>query len=654
MQLIKYRTKLNKRLPNGALYPALLVLFILIAYLPLTSFQFSLKNDAFIYNFPNKYFFSECLHNGFIPWWNPYLNFGFPLYADPGFAWWQPITWVFGIVGYNPYVFTIEVIFYISIAGIGMYWLSRKLNFQRLTSLLLGAMFACNGFFIGNLQHTNFLTCAAFLPWVVGAWLQLHKQPSYKKVFLAAFVTYLLCTGGHPAIPIGTFYFMVFLGIIYFAQFRKNTNWKNYLRWNITYIVLSCAFLIPAFLSWLYLMPFYERGQAVSQEATNQLGFTPASWISFLLPASTFAKTTFFTTDVSMRNGYISFIGFIVLVLFFIQPLNNQQKVFIRVGILMLLLSLGGWIKELLFSNLPLLKYIRTNGEFRVFPMFCLIISVGFFLEQLSSDVIRRRSLIIIKWIILLSLPVLTGLIITNLNPGIINPRENSIISWSKAFLNHLSLKQSFLIAVSLCLILALLYYWILNKRYTPKSLAYLVLFDLLLNAWIALPVTGVGSVSVTTLTEKLQRFPKGFPKPIFTNSKDVLLFQAEDEKQLGSQSWYDKEIVHKPITYPSSLVATNRFYSSSDTSIVMGKPFIFLKNGYGNCRLIKFIPTAISAETKLTRADTLIILQNYYPGWCATINRIVIPIIPYKECFISIPLKADQSVIKLTFSPLQ
>lgn len=56
-------------------YPALLVCFIWVAYLPLSSFQFALKNDAFVYNFPNKYFFSECLHHGIIPWWNPYLNF---------------------------------------------------------------------------------------------------------------------------------------------------------------------------------------------------------------------------------------------------------------------------------------------------------------------------------------------------------------------------------------------------------------------------------------------------------------------------------------------------------------------------------------------------------------------------------------------------
>jgi hypothetical protein len=76
----------------------LLFLFLFIAYLPLSSFLFALKNDALTTNFPNKYFFSASLHAGYLPLWNPYINFGLPLYADPGFAFWNPMTWVFGLI----------------------------------------------------------------------------------------------------------------------------------------------------------------------------------------------------------------------------------------------------------------------------------------------------------------------------------------------------------------------------------------------------------------------------------------------------------------------------------------------------------------------------------------------------------------------------
>src|ERR1700748_2700273 len=95
----------------------LLGLFLLLAYLPLSSFLFALKNDALINNFPNKYFFSAALHAGHLPIWNPYMNFGLPLYADPGFAFWNPITWLFGLIGYNIHWLTVEVLVYIWLGG---------------------------------------------------------------------------------------------------------------------------------------------------------------------------------------------------------------------------------------------------------------------------------------------------------------------------------------------------------------------------------------------------------------------------------------------------------------------------------------------------------------------------------------------------------
>ena len=103
----------------------LLGLFLYIAYLPLSSFLFALKNDALTENFPNKYFFSAALRSGHLPLWNPYINFGLPLYADPGFAFWHPLTWIFGLIGYNVHTLAIELLVYIWLGGIFMYQLGR-------------------------------------------------------------------------------------------------------------------------------------------------------------------------------------------------------------------------------------------------------------------------------------------------------------------------------------------------------------------------------------------------------------------------------------------------------------------------------------------------------------------------------------------------
>ena len=109
-------------------YYILLLFILLVAYLPLSTLHFAMKNDAFSDNFPDKYFLSQSLHAGIFPLWNPYMNFGFPVYADPGFAFWNPITWLFAAIGYSAYTLTIEVLLYIYLAGIFMFRLGKWLR----------------------------------------------------------------------------------------------------------------------------------------------------------------------------------------------------------------------------------------------------------------------------------------------------------------------------------------------------------------------------------------------------------------------------------------------------------------------------------------------------------------------------------------------
>jgi hypothetical protein len=140
-------------------------LLVLIAYLPVVSFQFAIKNDFFSAYFPLKYFLSESIQSGIFPLWNPFLNYGFPVYGDMSEAYWNPLTWLIAsTVGYNPWTFTIEMILYILIACKGMYSLSgiwmNTVSIRQLTAVA----YACSGFFVGHLQHFN---------WIAGAALRL-------------------------------------------------------------------------------------------------------------------------------------------------------------------------------------------------------------------------------------------------------------------------------------------------------------------------------------------------------------------------------------------------------------------------------------------------------------------------------------------------
>ena len=81
---------------------------MIVAYLPISSFYFAVKNDFFTGYFPAKLFLSEQIQLGNIPTWNPFINYGFPIYGDMSLGYWSPSNWFFGALGYNPYSFTAE------------------------------------------------------------------------------------------------------------------------------------------------------------------------------------------------------------------------------------------------------------------------------------------------------------------------------------------------------------------------------------------------------------------------------------------------------------------------------------------------------------------------------------------------------------------
>src|SRR5690606_11210155 len=106
----------------------ILFLFVTLVYFPIVFQFFALKNDALTDNFPQKFFFSKLLRSGIFPLWNPFINHGIPLYADPGFAYWQPITWLFGLMGYSVGSLAVESVLYIFIGGCTCYHLGKALR----------------------------------------------------------------------------------------------------------------------------------------------------------------------------------------------------------------------------------------------------------------------------------------------------------------------------------------------------------------------------------------------------------------------------------------------------------------------------------------------------------------------------------------------
>jgi hypothetical protein len=628
--------------------PLVLLAFLLLAYLPLASFYSALKNDAFLYNFPNKFFFSETLRSGILPTWNPYLNFGFPLYADPGFAWWHPATWLFGLIGYNAYTFTLEVLFFIYIAGCGMYRLAATLSLCQAAALVAGAMFMCCGFFIGNLQHINFLTCAAFLPWLLNYWLKLQQAPGLRTLLFAAIAGYLLCTGGHPAIPIGTVYFFGAFALAYHWYNRKNRNWKSLVRWNLAFCLLTLLFLLPPLWSWLKLMPFYTRNEMIAQAGQTHLGFTLPSLISFITPLPTAKAPFFFNTDVSMRNAYCSLPALLLFALAMRKKTRPPiLKALVAAAIVGFVLSLGGSLKTIVFSHLPLLGYVRSNGQYRVFFLLPIILGAAYGLEGLlQQDAGFINALKKITW------PLIWVAGFAALLCMVYAYTQNTYIEYAKAATLKQtldSLQPEILLAVGMLwvsFVAAVLYTWTKAKKKAVMLL--LILTDLFVNTWAMLPFTGVGKTSVHQMQQIYNHAPKGFPTP--AEAKKNKYKPAKDERILiGDWQWFDKDpLKDSLINYPSALKHTQ-----SNDSILQNPllEFSYLRKHSGSSDITYFSPTKFRFKVSSAQNDSLLIHQNYYPGWHAMINgKRTLPVKSEKG-FLLFPIKKGISRVDVMFS---
>lgn len=611
----------------------LLGLFLYVAFLPLSSFLFALKNDALTDNFPNKYFFSAALRSGYLPLWNPYLNFGLPLYADPGFAFWHPVTWIFGLTGYNVHTLSIEILVYIWMGGIFMYELGRYFRHNTLTCFNMGIMYMCCGFFIGNIQHINFLTCAAFLPLVTKTFLQLQEAFSYKRLLFCTVSLYLLSAGGHPAIPIATVYFLAIL-LVGLLFMRNDDGTKISLsgsaKSNLLLIVCYIGTAAPLLFSWYEIFPYFNRSSPVHQQENLNLGFSIPSYISFLFPFSATADENFFSNDPLMRNGYFSFPGLALFIVAVLQREKKIQVIFTITGVAMLLLSLGGAVKEFLYAHLPLLQYVRTNGEYRVFSLFSFIIAGSFPLNKLLTG---KDSFTFNK-----ILATLSGICIFTIAWVSFHPFKTKILSANvsnpaasfsdkiKWWLDNWTLYDRLLVNAVILLTLLLLYFLLKRKIRMRWLLPGIIVADLVIFCWMHLGVTGVQRKSPADIESYFSSVPPGIPVPSLSLIKENTRPGEDLDKITGCWSYYSKQPGTPELCdYPTLFVSTENYFCSPLPPFINQHPFVFPKKGssspFPSLSVKKFSPSEIIVEMVSGANDTLILLQNYYPRWKAFVN---------------------------------
>ena len=648
------------------------LILMLIAYFPATSFMFFLKNDAFTGYFPPKFFMSECIKSGYLPLWNPYINFGIPQYGDISSGFWNPITWLIAsTVGYNAYTFTIEVFLYILLGGIGFYKVAKVLDLHPSVQKISALAYMCSGFMVGHLQHFNWLSGAAFFPWCFWSYQLLITRYSFKIAVQTAIFFYLLIASAHPGITIGAFYFFIAYTLYFTITTVKKNGFIHELlsifKTHFWFFAFLLLFSVGLIIGYLDILPFFTRGEKLSLNSSLGNPTTFQSWISLLLPFSSVKNDIFFCTDIAMRNCYFSLVLGVMLIISIFSKKNKLQLFFWIIGALFLLLSTGGIYKKVAYNYLPLLGYVRLNGEFRLFTIISFILISALELNKYISKEKLSNGFFKLVFVVLgLILGVLT---IYSLTIAAIS-KESILFNLQHLMaLNGISEKLKYIIdAISFydtiwtqgiiqVVFLGFIYNCFKNKKW--HSLVIVVSFDLIIACLLNIPFTGVGKTSVANVQSVLNQSPKGIPKPSMSPIAQNESKNIEIDKLVGDWSFYNKQIGSKSrISYPIILKTTSDYFDSTELSIhkndfFESKPFVFLiDTTASSIEVLKFSPQKIIINTNSTKNNSLILQQNFYPHWFYNIGNVKHPVIPFGINFIKVPIPKGVESLTIVFEP--
>jgi len=122
--------------------------------------------DVFNYTYPSARFIQEMCRHGALPYWNPYLNYGQLLLANPNLLFFYPYTLLIILLPID-LAYPLFYVVHFALAGIGTFFLARRWGQSRQAAFFAGFVFAFSGplLSLGNLY--NHAACAAWIPWAL-------------------------------------------------------------------------------------------------------------------------------------------------------------------------------------------------------------------------------------------------------------------------------------------------------------------------------------------------------------------------------------------------------------------------------------------------------------------------------------------------------
>lgn len=648
----------------------------------------------------NHYFASSLvLHHSL--WWNPFVGLGAPLAQSLQPSAFYPVTLLAHLLHWESTGIDVANLINMVIAGYGTWLLAQRLRIPAMAALLSGAIFMLSGSFVWF--GTLFSDTVAWLPWVVYFALRLlQPELSDSRPLLGlAVAAFLEAVGGFPDVPfLGVIFLLLPMLVTYTIAERTPLQRMFLVMEGLGLGVLGSAFLLVPF---VYDLKYNLVWNGVKTASV----FLPVhADLIWFIP---FAFDRWFSPPLSIANWYTigGYIGTLPAVLALgaaFAALRNRSWMFLVLAGIAVLAALqaNGLGVAPLVAHLPVLDLLPLSrlsiivislavallagygvgSGFAFIPWAGLAAFLTFGLliykdHALFTSVLARASIFLALALVALLVVVsllwkrqpqrlllaAAGLAILELltwsNVNLLHLPPRSPVWRAPAYISYLQRHASNYRVVSLAGRLrpgygadfGLREIW--DEAATmPKNFAQFIRTTM--DPKAPLPAfIGFSAGSSLTTTIPLLEFlgvhyiiaPTGYVVPptltaVYKDpAADTIVYALPGNSQL--------------LWWPSRVVAGSSMPSQGvQTTAEVPKTVPGGLRGRVNVRRAQLGNGTVDLSTLNSTRRLVVIRDNFYPGWSATVNGSPAPIVPVDGIFQGIWVPAGQSQVIVHYSP--
>jgi hypothetical protein len=328
--------------------------------------------DVFNYTYPHAKFIQEMFQQGELPYWNPYLNYGQAVLANPNFLLFYPDTLLLAVLPLD-FAYTFHYLLHFGLAGLGAYFLARRWRQSPAASFFAAFFFLFSGPVLSLGNFYNHVAAAAWIPWALLATDRALDSCSARAWTALTVVFTLQFLAGEPFTLVATFGLAVAYALFQRGSLERPLGIENrrivmaFGAVGILMVALSSVQLFPA----ADLLQSSRRGvQGLPFMETAFWSFHPSGLLEAVFPrfyGDAIDAPTVWTWALNGPHGpYFPsiFIGFIPLFLglagWALAP-DRRVHFLAAATLILLLLAFGKFTPIFPFAYLlnPLLGMVR-------------------------------------------------------------------------------------------------------------------------------------------------------------------------------------------------------------------------------------------------------------------------------------------------------